>query len=241
MDKIKKLYEKFKSTCIYKWYKGLPVSALGLTAFLSIMFFLTLLFNYYWSGLGADATREWLLPPTRNKEEFIEYATLYIYLISFGATMFAGLAVFLVFNDWKEQHNKSHLAIEAKECIKTINQAIGILSFISSGIKRLDNDKKIEEQDKDFIEILDQFSKLSNNINETISKSSLFRNLSGDNYLFEIVNEYTKLLNDLILFVSDLKDMETDDFKRTMQIKLEDAAYFNGNIIREFRKYIILE
>lgn len=103
MKKDKPFWSKYKNSKFYKCYKGLPVAAVGLAAFLSIILFLTLLFNRYWSGLGADATREWLLPLTRDKQEFIEYATLYIYLISFGATMFAGLAVFLVFNDWKEQ------------------------------------------------------------------------------------------------------------------------------------------
>ncbi|WP_191112917.1 hypothetical protein [Acinetobacter lwoffii] len=103
MEKDKTFWSKYTNSKFYKCYKGLPVAVVGLAAFLSIILFLTLLFNRYWSGLGADPTREWLLPLTRDKQEFIEYATLYIYLISFGATMFAGLAVFLVFNDWKEQ------------------------------------------------------------------------------------------------------------------------------------------
>lgn len=105
MELIRYYWAKFKNTKLYKWYKGLPVSVVGVTALLAIIGFLTIIFNWYWSGLGEDSSRHFILPLTKDGDEFIQYTTLYIYLITFGATLFAGLAVFLVFNDWKDQHN----------------------------------------------------------------------------------------------------------------------------------------
>lgn len=103
MELIRNYWTKFKNTKLYKWYKGLPVSAVGVTAFLAIIGFLTIIFNWYWSGLGEDPNRHFILSLTKDGDEFIQYTTLYIYLMTFGATLFAGLAVFLVFNDWKDQ------------------------------------------------------------------------------------------------------------------------------------------
>jgi len=86
-------------------YKANKIPLLGFLAFLLIMIFLTIIFNWFWSGLGADPTNHVRLPFTTNENEFKDYATLYIALLSFGASLFAGLVVFLVFTDWKDQHN----------------------------------------------------------------------------------------------------------------------------------------
>lgn len=94
--------EKFNS-----WLKRLPIGLIGLVAFIGIMGCLTAAFNWFWSGLGKDPTHYYVLPFATTFNDFKEYAALYIPLISFGATLFAGFVVFLVFNDWKEQHNQS--------------------------------------------------------------------------------------------------------------------------------------
>lgn len=107
MKVIKENWGKFKKTKIYVWYKELPIALVGVTAFLAIILFLTIIFNWFWTGLGDDPTHYYFPSITKVEQEFKDYATLYIALLSFGATLFAGLAVFLVFNDWKEQHNQS--------------------------------------------------------------------------------------------------------------------------------------
>ena len=99
------------------WLKGLPIGLTGLVAFIGIMLLLTTIFNWFWTGLGTDPTRTFYAPFTNNFSDFKEYAALYIPLISFGATLFAGFVVFLAFNDWKEQHNKTVITEDAKkEC-----------------------------------------------------------------------------------------------------------------------------
>ena len=85
------------------WLKSFPIGLTGLVAFIGIMLLLTSIFNWFWTGLGTDPTRTFYAPFTNKFIDFKEYAALYIPLISFGATLFAGFVVFLVFNDWKEQ------------------------------------------------------------------------------------------------------------------------------------------
>lgn len=80
---------------------------IGFFAFIVIILLLTLIFNWFWSGLGDDPSRYKILPLTNDLNDFKDYASLYIPLISFGATIFAGFVVFLVFNDWKVQHNQN--------------------------------------------------------------------------------------------------------------------------------------
>lgn len=93
------------------WYKSRKIPLLGISALFLIITSLTITFNWFWSGLGTDPTKYIKLPLTKSETEFKDYATLYIALLSFGASLFSGLVVFLVFNGWKNQHNKN---IDAK-------------------------------------------------------------------------------------------------------------------------------
>ena len=105
------------------------IACIGLVAFIGIIGSLTAAFNWFWSKLGTDSTSHMLLPFTTNFNDFKEYATLYIPLISFGATLFAGFVVFLVFNDWKAQHNQS---VDSKY----YSQALENFKNISSTVRK---------------------------------------------------------------------------------------------------------
>lgn len=148
MNIIKNNWAKFKETKIYIWYKGLPVSVVGLTTFLAILVFLTAIFNWFWTGTGSDPTRTFYAPFTNDFKEFQEYATLYIALLAFGATMFAGLAVFLVFNDWKEQHNAtvySNLALESLNNFKKLSYYLVSFRDLEINLKEIIDNNFMEE------------------------------------------------------------------------------------------------
>lgn len=200
MGLIRNYWTKFKNTKFYKWYKGLPVSAVGVTAFLAIIGFLTIIFNWYWSGLGQDPSRQFILSLTNDKTEFIEYTTLYIYLISFGATLFAGLAVFLVFNDWKEQHNTN---IE-KEYLKEI----------------FDELRKYNKSVFLHVEKAKRFIVLENNFNTgklfEIPKEDIKEFQNSYNHLITILGEYTILAKDKN--VSDFSNDYDNLAKNTLAI-----------------------
>lgn len=102
------------------------IAIIGFFSFLSVILFLTIIINLYWSGLGKDHSRSIILPLTNNIEEFKDYATLYIALLSFGASLFAGLAVFLVFSHWREQ-KQYELEKQYAEQILNITNTIDII------------------------------------------------------------------------------------------------------------------
>jgi hypothetical protein len=168
MKIIKNYCEKFKKTKIYIWYKSLPVSVVGLTTFLAILVFLTAIFNWFWTGTGIDPTRTFYAPFTNEFKEFQDYATLYIALLAFGATMFAGLAVFLVFNDWKEQHNTSIETEYKKEILKIARK----IRPIENKYQRMFTDYHLYKGNPEFslpIKIdMDDASALVDNANELL-------------------------------------------------------------------------
>lgn len=152
------------------------IAAIGFFAFIGIMGCLTAAFNWFWSGLGDDPSRYKILPLTNDLNEFKDYAALYIPLISFGATLFAGFVVFLVFSDWKEQHNKKIISDEAKQLLISVDKEILEFSNIVSNLKRLDPNKKIQSQyDEIFSQAVVSFNKTidySDNIGYLVSELS---------------------------------------------------------------------
>lgn len=169
------------------WLKSLPIGLTGLVAFIGIMLLLTSIFNWFWTGLGTDPTRTFYAPFTNKFIDFKEYAALYIPLISFGATLFAGFVVFLVFNDWKEQHNKTVISTEAKELwhkFKSLEKKTHALEEIYlrsrqiqelvyfKGVPDLDKETSdlINEYDKSYPE-LNYFTELANDTNNNVHQN----------------------------------------------------------------------
>lgn len=151
--------------------KSKTIALIGLAAFVAIMGFLTIAFNWFWSSLGKDPSPYTILPFTNDLNEFKDYAALYIPLISFGATLFAGFVVFLVFNDWKDQHNK---AIDSKY----YSQALDNFKNTSTSVSKLktlyDEYCTIEENNEPHIETFK--NKFKNIKSETLQNLSLFQN-----------------------------------------------------------------
>lgn len=165
-----------------------------------------------------------------------------IYSIIFS--IFAPFIAIYLFNDWKDQHNKTQLAVEAKDFIKTIDKDVKIFSHLNVEIKNLNPNIKIKQQEKQFLKILDQLNTLSEVQNDIISKSGLFRNLSGDEDLFVKIQKYNKLISDMVLFISSptvLTNITSEAFISTMLTNIRKVIILNGEIKREFKTYIILE
>lgn len=212
MKFIKKYWQQFKKTKVYIWYKSLPISVVGLTTFLTILGFLTAIFNWFWTGTGSDPKRTFYASFTNNFEEFQEYATLYITLLGFGATMFAGLAVFLVFNDWKEQHN-------AKLCSDIAQRIWNKLDLVSS---------LIYEPSRKFNRLWELSSEDFNNL-----KPYMLNIMSQLEHTVIEVKSDLKLLGDLLdkdissNLESNFKNFTYDTLQESIDIfqKLQDQYY----------------
>lgn len=175
--------------------KSKKIALIGLITFLAIILFLTAFFNLLWSGTGSDPTRSPILPFTNNIDELKDYATLYIALLSFGGTMFTGLVVFLVFNDWKDQHNKTVIAEEAKALLLAINDDIEALVKVSSKIRNDRNNQTV----KQFLneEFLDKLNNFGNRNILVASKALILYELCEDQDLFKIREKYHDFLANL--------------------------------------------
>lgn len=182
-----------------KWYEERKIPLLGFIAFLIMMSFLTIIFNWFWSGLGTDPTHYVALPFTTDFAEFKDYATLYIPLISFGASLFAGLVVFLVFNDWKEQHNKS---VESTHYTEALNK----LKEISTCVNDIKN-------------IVDEFGMDINQRGTLLAD----KYISSRKFYLKNLND----LQNQIIFIDLMqqnKDLETIIFPYISEVKLRITA-----------------
>lgn len=225
----RKFRDKLENTMFYKWYKKLPVAAVGVVAFFAIMGILTIIFNWYWSGLGADDRRHFILPLTTDNKEFIEYTTLYIYLLSFGATMFAGLAVFLVFNDWKEQKQyeiTKELMIEVNTILSDMYIKIGKAINLAQRLKEIDKEKIILQSFINAKELrnIDDLNKIYSFIN-------LYSNITGDKLLMNYKEKFDADTFNMSIFLTKLEKSYSDYFK-LLDLKIES----NFTIMKTYGK-----
>ncbi|MCK4090706.1 hypothetical protein HCY66_11580 [Acinetobacter radioresistens] len=181
--------------------KSKRIALIGLITFLAIILFLTAIFNWLWSGTGSDPTRSFYLPFTNDFSEFKDYATLYIALLSFGATMFAGLVVFLVFNDWKEQHNTTVMSEEAKSLLILVNDDLKIVSDIMAHLKNKPRHEKANIHLDDIL--YNSIQRISENVYLIGNSALILFELSNNAKLQRIRNDYGNQMVELHRRISE--------------------------------------
>lgn len=80
--------------------------SLALYGFISAAFligFSVLVLNHYWTALGVNPKTEVLPHITKDYEEFKDYTTLLLALISAAGTLLSSLLIILFYDAWKEQ------------------------------------------------------------------------------------------------------------------------------------------
>lgn len=174
--------------------KSKKIACLGFLAFIGIILFSTAIFNWFWTGTGESSSRSFYAPFTNDFNEFKEYAALYIALLSCCATAFAGFAVFLVFNDWKDQHNKTVIAEEAKSLLIAINDDIEVITSISGTLRNKNRSLLVHEI---YDEIATRTKKINENNYKISSKALVLYELNDDEKLKEIRDKYDKNMIEL--------------------------------------------
>jgi len=173
-----------------------------------------MIFNWYWTGTGEFSQRHFFPSITDDFNEFKDYSALYIPLLSFCASMFAGLAIFLVFYDWKDQHNKIVYSSMAKEVFNILNVERKILNDASFFIKSLknissDNIYIILSQMEDIINKL----VLESNVNSTEIQG--FITLTEDSFINDVYLNYITNIQKVVDHYMENKlffSKEIDDF-----------------------------
>lgn len=219
-----------------------PVALKGFITLLFLMFILTLLFNWLWTGTGVSEHRTLFPSISTNYNEFKEYATLYISLLSFGAAMFAGLAIFLVFHDWKDQHNKTVFSSMAKDVFNLLNAERKIL-----------NDAKFEIDDLDALDIynnihlLDFIDKIFIDLASASNKHSLeiqgFMMLTMDEKAHNIYCDYREGLQEIFNRYAENKPLMMNSQVNT-KLELVNCIKclhdHNLNTMLQVKKYLII-
>lgn len=182
------------------YFKSTKIPFIGLISFISIIGLLTAIFNWFWTGTGDDPTRSFYSSFTTNFNDFKDYATLYIALLSFGATMFAGFAVFLVFNDWREQHNQTIITDEAKKLLIGVDKDVLYLASLISNLKRFNRNDNIHSI---YDELLgDSIKKFNENLDQNDDQGFLVSELA-DNKKFDFIRErYSKSTMSIQIFTN---------------------------------------
>lgn len=97
---------------------------------------------------------------------------------------------------WKIQHNQLTLANEAKVLIKIIDKDVKLLSFVKSSVKKLDYNVDLNSQEE-VLEIIKLLGKIPKNQNKLTTNSGLFYNLSGDENLKLLIENYQWLISSI--------------------------------------------
>lgn len=109
-------------------------------------------------------------------------------IFSIGTTLTTALIAISLFNDWKEQHNKTVLAPEAIEIYKQINEDIKISAEYKNLLKRNINQTL---QGVLAVEIFTMFGIFVSNRGERVISLKYFSTLSKNEKIDELIDEYS--------------------------------------------------
>lgn len=225
---------------VVNWYKSRKIPLLGLLALLIMIASLTMIFNWFWSGLGTNPTHYFRLPFTTDENEFKDYATLYIALLSFGASLFAGLVVFLVFTDWKDQHNKnieSSYYNEALIKLKNISTCINNIKSLVDEFGFDINERSGLLADK-YITLRGIYLNSLNDLqNQIIFIDLMQQNKDLETIVFPYISEAKLRIITLDCDESTLLQMDNDFNLLYNHIRGEST--FHGNLIKNNIKTIV--
>lgn len=157
--------------------KTLLVDTCGWIASLSVIVFFFTLWLYSYNDIQDPLKESWSI--TFNS-------------ISAFATIGAAIIAANLFNDWKEQHNKTILAPEAIEIYKAINADIMINAEYMHLVKLKINQNL---QGDVAIEIFREFGKFIETRGERVVTLKYFSTIAQNEKINELIKEYSELVN----------------------------------------------
>ncbi|MDC5448439.1 hypothetical protein OHW84_11060 [Acinetobacter baumannii] len=175
------------------------------------------------------------------KESFKEAMDLTIGFLGPVSTIFAAVVATYLFNDWKEQHNKTVIANEAKIAFSLICKERHYVGDLQRELPRF-----INKSPKIFFTVNDKevqnlFDDLLVNLNESRSKLFEFVLLiEGRDLFYEILNyrnEIEELTQKIISWRKLVKSY--DDVYKEYDLKLQNIMDLNDSVLNSLRLSIL--
>lgn len=164
-------------------------------------------------------------------------------VLSAVATFFAAYVAVMLFTNWKEQHNKTILAEEAKIIFKLLNEDILVFSnhytFVDRNLGVLIN-SDIGKQ------IYQSISPLLELRTERLVQLKQFANLANNSNIDNFVNEFNACMIKYHSTMFDLyntkQNLKVDiQFRKTTIAFVEDSTRISKATMEELKNYILLD
>ena len=199
-------------------------------------------FNHLWTALGENPKTDLLPQITKDYEEFKDHATLLIALIAAMGSILSSLIIVLFYDAWKEQHNRTVLAEEAKPIlVKFINELYAIQEIKSAFNEQTENDvSRFSVTDEKVHKALDKLSKLNRENKESYT---LFSTLVDKENTATNLLDYLASGGNLIKFHNKCHNevLSYKAVKEEYSEKLTEVEKLCIDIINDLKTYIFIQ
>lgn len=163
-------------------------------------------------------------------------------LLSAIATFFAAFVAVMLFTNWKEQHNKTILAGEAKTLFKLLNEDILVFArhyaFVNRNLGVVINSgpgKQVYESIEPLIVLR----------TERMVQMKQFAYLTNNSTIDNLANEFNTCMSEYCLTIFDIygtpQNKKVDiQFRATTKAFVENATRISKDTMKELKTYILL-
>ncbi|HAV2934495.1 TPA: hypothetical protein JH913_002323 [Acinetobacter baumannii] len=162
-------------------------------------------------------------------------------IFSIGATLAAALIAVSLFNDWKEQHNKTNLAPEAIEIYKLINADIKISAEYINLIK---NNVNKNLQPLLAVEIFEKFGEFVEIREKRTVELMYFATLAKNEEIGGLIHEYASCVDKQLNYLNPImrsQQIIDQNFINNNNIFIKELTKIQLEINKKLSDYILLK
>lgn len=197
-----------------------------------------LFFNHNWSALGVNPKTAMLPEITRDYEEFKDYTTLLFYLISAIGSILSSLLLIFLYGGWKQQHNKSVMADEAKKLRNIlVDLSIETLDLDYEYYYHKDTDP-LCFNDNEKIKL--KIENIIKNTDNALIRFKHFDELAESKKARNLFMEFYGTFKDYKSYLEKIGDDEKIEDVQIIESNFRDRLYEENENVRKYLKQFIL-
>ncbi|HCA5336770.1 TPA: hypothetical protein MW296_001448 [Acinetobacter baumannii] len=193
----------------------------------------TIIINVFWSGCVTP-------PLAQDNATIKEYMTLYLSMLGVVATLFASFVVIYAYDNWKEQHNKTVLAEEAKLIWKDINDAKqNLLAVNALNELNILTETYVNDSQRIKIHVDRAMETIINSTQKTIYLGALSKNPQFNENLHSIA-PHLKTFGENFKHAY-LNKVTVDDFYKMQEESYKNILRELDKTLKELESYILIK